>query len=87
MDGAAAREGMMASSAARCSSRWITVFVSSGHRRAAGAVVCAGNGGLRSVSTLGADKLWRGGGLMCGGAEKALTLRGLSGECCISHMA
>ncbi|KAM6966907.1 dnaJ heat shock protein family (Hsp40) member A3a [Tautogolabrus adspersus] len=71
--------GMMASSAARCSSRWITVFVSSGRRRAAGAVVCAGHGGARSVSTLGGEKLWRGGTLMCGGAGKALTLRGLSG--------
>uniref|UniRef100_A0A3Q3GN08 DnaJ heat shock protein family (Hsp40) member A3a n=1 Tax=Labrus bergylta TaxID=56723 RepID=A0A3Q3GN08_9LABR len=68
----------MASSAARCSSRWITVFVSSGRRRAAGAVVCAGHGGARSVSTLGGQKLWRGGNLMCGGAGKALTLRGLS---------
>ncbi|KAA8585108.1 hypothetical protein FQN60_003802, partial [Etheostoma spectabile] len=69
----------MASSAARCSSRWITVIVSSGHRRAAGAVVCTGNGGVRSISTLGAERLWRGGNLMCGGAGKALTLRGLSG--------
>uniref|UniRef100_A0A8C9ZN33 DnaJ heat shock protein family (Hsp40) member A3a n=1 Tax=Sander lucioperca TaxID=283035 RepID=A0A8C9ZN33_SANLU len=69
----------MASSAARCSSRWITVIVSSGHRRAAGAVVCTGNGGVRSFSTLGAERLWRGGNLMCGGAGKALTLRGLSG--------
>ncbi|XP_070836896.1 dnaJ heat shock protein family (Hsp40) member A3a isoform X1 [Chaetodon trifascialis] len=76
---AATVEGMMASSAARCSSRWITVIVSSGRRSAAGAVVCAGHGGVRSVSTLGAEKLWRGGNLMCGGAGKALTLRGLSG--------
>ncbi|XP_054462963.1 dnaJ heat shock protein family (Hsp40) member A3a isoform X2 [Anoplopoma fimbria] len=77
--GVSAREGTMASSAARCSSRWITVFVSSGRRRSAGAVVCAGNGGVRSVSTLGAEKLWRGGNLTCGGAGKALTLRGLPG--------
>lgn len=83
---AAAIEGMMASTAVRCSSRWITVIVSSGHRGAAGTVVCAGNGGIRRVSTLGAEKLWRGGNIMCGGAGKALTLRGLSGECCTSEM-
>ncbi|XP_075942073.1 dnaJ heat shock protein family (Hsp40) member A3a isoform X2 [Anarhichas minor] len=69
----------MASSAVRCSSRWITVFVSSGQRKAVGAVVCGGHGGVRSISTLGAEKLWRGGNLTCGGAGKALTLRGLSG--------
>ncbi|KAF1379512.1 hypothetical protein PFLUV_G00176810 [Perca fluviatilis] len=79
LSGAGAGIGMMASSAARCSSRWITVIVSSGHRRAAGAVVCTGNGGVRSISTVGAERLWRGGNLMCGGAGKALTLRGLSG--------
>ncbi|XP_062294712.1 dnaJ heat shock protein family (Hsp40) member A3a isoform X1 [Scomber scombrus] len=70
---------MMASSAARCSSRWITVIVSSGRSRAAGAVVCPGHGGVRSVSTLGAGKLCRGGRLECGAAGAALTLRGLSG--------
>uniref|UniRef100_A0A671YBN3 DnaJ heat shock protein family (Hsp40) member A3a n=1 Tax=Sparus aurata TaxID=8175 RepID=A0A671YBN3_SPAAU len=69
----------MASSAARCSSRWITVIVSSAHRRAVGAVVCAGHGGVRGVSTMSAEKLWRGGSLSCGGAGKALTLKGLSG--------
>nr|XP_046271375.1 dnaJ heat shock protein family (Hsp40) member A3a isoform X1 [Scatophagus argus] len=79
VSGAAALEVMMASSAVRCCSRWITVIVSSGHRGAASTVVCAGHGGVRSVSTLGAEKLWRGGNLMCGGAGKALTLRGLSG--------
>ncbi|XP_037649494.1 dnaJ heat shock protein family (Hsp40) member A3a isoform X1 [Sebastes umbrosus] len=71
---------MMASSAARCSSRWITVIVSSGHRRAAGAAVsAAGHGGVRSISTLGAEKLCWGGNLMCVGAQRAVTLRGLSG--------
>lgn len=77
---------MMASSAARCSSRWITVIVSSGRHRAAGAVACAAHGGVRSVSTLGSEKLLRGGSLACGGAGKALTLRGLSGEWGIGHM-
>uniref|UniRef100_A0A3Q3Q9K0 DnaJ homolog subfamily A member 3, mitochondrial n=1 Tax=Monopterus albus TaxID=43700 RepID=A0A3Q3Q9K0_MONAL len=76
---AAASEAMMASSAVRCSSRWITVIVSSGHRRVAGAVVCSGHGGVRSVSTLGAGKLWRGENLVCCEAGKALTLRGLAG--------
>jgi len=79
--GAAASEGTMASSAARCSSRWITVFVFSGqHRASAAAGVCAGHGGVRSISTLGAERLWRGGNLARGGAGKALTLKGLSGE-------
>ncbi|XP_075880366.1 dnaJ heat shock protein family (Hsp40) member A3a isoform X2 [Nelusetta ayraudi] len=69
----------MATSAVRRSSRWITVLVSSGHRCAAGTVVCGGHGGIRSVSTLGAEKLWRGAKLSCGEPGKALTLRGLSG--------
>lgn len=77
---AAAVQGMMASSAARCSSRWITVIVFSGHRRAASTVARAGHGGIRGVSTLRAETIWRGGSLACGGAGKALTLRGLSGE-------
>uniref|UniRef100_A0A8C2WZT4 DnaJ heat shock protein family (Hsp40) member A3a n=1 Tax=Cyclopterus lumpus TaxID=8103 RepID=A0A8C2WZT4_CYCLU len=70
----------MASSAARCSSRWITVLVSSGRRRAvAAAGARAGHGGARSISTLGAERLCWGGNLARGGAGKALTLRGLSG--------
>uniref|UniRef100_A0A3Q1KGP7 DnaJ homolog subfamily A member 3, mitochondrial n=1 Tax=Anabas testudineus TaxID=64144 RepID=A0A3Q1KGP7_ANATE len=69
----------MASSAARCSSRWITVIVSSGHRRAAGTIVCTGNGGVRSISTLRGGKLWRGESLVCSAAGSAVTLRGLSG--------
>ncbi|XP_068434794.1 dnaJ heat shock protein family (Hsp40) member A3a isoform X1 [Clinocottus analis] len=69
----------MASSASRCSSRWIKVFVSSGKREAsAAAVVCASHGGVRSISTLGAERLW-GGNLVRGRAGQALTLRGLSG--------
>uniref|UniRef100_A0A672ZY63 DnaJ homolog subfamily A member 3, mitochondrial n=2 Tax=Sphaeramia orbicularis TaxID=375764 RepID=A0A672ZY63_9TELE len=70
---------MMASTASRCSTRWIAVIVSSAHLRATGPGVCAAHGGVRSVSTFGAEKLWRGGKPTCGGAGKALTLRGLSG--------
>ncbi|XP_063759453.1 dnaJ heat shock protein family (Hsp40) member A3a isoform X1 [Eleginops maclovinus] len=76
---AAASEGMMASSAARRSSRWITVILSSAPHRATGAGVCTGHGGVRSISTLGAGKLWQGGNLVCGGSGKALTLKGVSG--------
>ncbi|XP_071371690.1 dnaJ heat shock protein family (Hsp40) member A3a isoform X1 [Centroberyx affinis] len=68
----------MASSVARCSPRWITVAVSSGHRRACGALVCASHGGVRTVSTLGVRKPWPGGNTVCGGTGNALTLRGLS---------
>lgn len=77
----AATDGMMATSAVRRSSRWITVLVSSGHRCAAGTVVCGDHGGIRSISTLGAEKLWHGAKLSCGEPGKALTLRGLFGEC------
>ncbi|XP_075998898.1 dnaJ heat shock protein family (Hsp40) member A3a isoform X1 [Genypterus blacodes] len=77
--GAAVTVGMMASPAARCSTRWLTVVVSSGRRRTDGSVVCAVSGGVRALSTRGADALWRGGSSLCGGAGKAVTLRGLSG--------
>ncbi|MEQ2241470.1 hypothetical protein ILYODFUR_025632 [Ilyodon furcidens] len=70
---------MMASSAARCSSRWFTVVVSSGPRRAVGLFLSSDHGGVRRFSTMGAEKLWLGGSLWSGGAEKALTLRRLSG--------
>ncbi|KAG7504884.1 dnaJ-like subfamily A member 3, mitochondrial [Solea senegalensis] len=73
------REGMMASPAIRCSSRWITVVLLSGHHRAIGAAVCAGSGVVRGICTAGAGKLWPGGSLVYAGAGKALTLRGLSG--------
>lgn len=76
----AALEGMMATSAVRRSSRWITVLVSSGHRCAVETVVCGGHGGIRRVSTLGVEKLWRGAKLSCAEPGKAMTLRGLSGE-------
>ncbi|KAK6312309.1 hypothetical protein J4Q44_G00179730 [Coregonus suidteri] len=69
---------MMASSAARCSTRWITVAVFSGHRRACCALAPSSNGGARSLSTLGAQKMWPGDNAMRGGTGNALTLRGLS---------
>lgn len=78
----AAPAGMMASTAARCSTRWTTVIVSCGRRGAARTVLFAGHEGIRSLSTLGTDKLWLGTSMLFGGAAKALTLRGLSGECC-----
>ncbi|KAM9392002.1 dnaJ heat shock protein family (Hsp40) member A3a isoform 2-T2 [Pholidichthys leucotaenia] len=69
----------MASAAARCSSRWFTVAVSSGRRWAAGAVVGCGHGDIGRFSTRGDEKLWHGGNLLCSGAGKALTLKGLLG--------
>ncbi|XP_029913764.1 dnaJ heat shock protein family (Hsp40) member A3a isoform X2 [Myripristis murdjan] len=69
---------MMASSAVRSSTRWITVVVSSGRRRASGSFLCSSHAGLRTVSTLGAQKRWPGGSPGCGGTGHALTLRGLS---------
>ncbi|CAG5897794.1 unnamed protein product [Menidia menidia] len=75
----AAASGMMASTVARSSSRWITVVVSSGSRRTGGAIPSADHGWTRRFSSLGAEKPWCGGSLGCGGAGKALTLRGLSG--------
>ncbi|XP_057673776.1 dnaJ heat shock protein family (Hsp40) member A3a [Corythoichthys intestinalis] len=74
--------GMMASSAARCSSRWLTAVVSSGQQhRAACVVLSAARGSSRGVCTFGAGTLWTGtGGISpCGGAGKGLTLRGLPG--------
>ncbi|XP_029015327.1 dnaJ heat shock protein family (Hsp40) member A3a isoform X4 [Betta splendens] len=76
---AALGEVMMASSAARCSSRWMTVIVSCGHRRAASTLVCTGSGAVRGASTLGGGRLWREESLVCGAAGNAVTLRGLSG--------
>uniref|UniRef100_A0A8C6NJ61 DnaJ homolog subfamily A member 3, mitochondrial n=1 Tax=Nothobranchius furzeri TaxID=105023 RepID=A0A8C6NJ61_NOTFU len=69
----------MASSAAICSSRWITSVVSSGPRRAAGSLLSSDNVGFRRFSTLGEGYLCRGRGQLCGEEGKALTLRGLSG--------
>uniref|UniRef100_A0A3B3DB73 DnaJ homolog subfamily A member 3, mitochondrial n=1 Tax=Oryzias melastigma TaxID=30732 RepID=A0A3B3DB73_ORYME len=73
----AASVGMMASLTVRCSTRWITVAVSSGRHRIASAVLSSDNGDIRRFSTLGTERLWRKGNFVCGGAEKALTLRGV----------
>ncbi|KAM9783844.1 dnaJ heat shock protein family (Hsp40) member A3a isoform X1 [Syngnathus typhle] len=73
---------MMASSAARCSSRWLTLIVSSEHHRhlrATGAIVTASRGSLRGVCTFGTGTLWTGGSKACGAVGKGLTLRGLPG--------
>lgn len=77
--------GMMASVAVRCSSRWITVVVSSGPRRAPGLALSSDHIGVCRFSTIGVGKLWHGGSVVCGGEGKALTLRGLSGEWCINQ--
>lgn len=78
---------MMASTAARCSTRWTTVIVSCGRHGAARTLIYAGHGGTRSISTLGAERLWLGTSVPFRGAAKALTLRGLSGECCALVLA
>ncbi|XP_061556459.1 dnaJ heat shock protein family (Hsp40) member A3a isoform X1 [Phycodurus eques] len=70
---------MMASAAARSSSRWLTVIVSSGQHRAACASVSVSCGWLRGVSTFGAGTLWTEGSSACGRAGRGLTLRGLPG--------
>ncbi|KAM3863901.1 dnaJ heat shock protein family (Hsp40) member A3a [Diretmus argenteus] len=69
----------MASSAARCSTRWTKVVVSSGHQRVRGAFSCASHAGARAVSTAGLQTILSRGNTACWGAGKALTLRGLSG--------
>ncbi|KAG9340454.1 hypothetical protein JZ751_021567 [Albula glossodonta] len=67
---------MMASSAARCSTRWISVAVSSVHQRACSTLV---SGGTRTVSKFGTQLFQSRGSALCGGSGNALTLRGLSG--------
>lgn len=76
----AAIAGMMASTAARCSTRWTTVIVSCGRRGVARTVLYAGHGEIRSLSTWGTEKRWLGTSMPFRGAAKALTLRGLPGE-------
>ncbi|KAJ8254180.1 hypothetical protein COCON_G00207920 [Conger conger] len=70
---------MMASSAARCTARWISVAVSSGHRRACSTLVSAHTGGTRAVSKWAAQSIGPRGSVLSGGSGSALTLRGLSG--------
>ncbi|KAL7861035.1 hypothetical protein AOLI_G00173840 [Acnodon oligacanthus] len=68
----------MASSAARCSARWFTVAVFSCHRRSCSALTLSPNGSSRPVSKLGIRGFWSGGGTMLEGAQKAVTLKGLT---------
>ncbi|XP_030646536.1 dnaJ heat shock protein family (Hsp40) member A3a [Chanos chanos] len=70
---------MMASNAARCSSRWITVAVSSCHRRACLTFASSANGGPRSVTKVRAQQFWSAGSVLRQGPGNAVTLRGLSG--------
>ncbi|XP_061703283.1 dnaJ heat shock protein family (Hsp40) member A3a isoform X2 [Syngnathoides biaculeatus] len=70
---------MMASAAARSSSRWLTVMVSSGYHRAACAALPVSCGSPRALCTFGAGTLWAGGSMACGRAGTGLTLRGLPG--------
>uniref|UniRef100_A0AAR2LFS3 DnaJ homolog subfamily A member 3, mitochondrial n=1 Tax=Pygocentrus nattereri TaxID=42514 RepID=A0AAR2LFS3_PYGNA len=70
----------MASSTACCSARWFTVAVFSCHRRSCSALTLCPNGSSRPVSKFGIRRFWAGGGTMLGGAQKAVTLRGLSGD-------
>ncbi|KAG7460157.1 hypothetical protein MATL_G00218420 [Megalops atlanticus] len=70
---------MMASSAARCSTRWISVAVSSGQRRACSTLGPCRVGGARAASKFGAQQIGHGGGGLRGGSGNVLTLRGLSG--------
>ncbi|XP_067089796.1 dnaJ homolog subfamily A member 3, mitochondrial-like [Osmerus mordax] len=73
---------MMASSAARCSTRWMTVAVSAGHRRAGCAFATTLDGGVRvrSLSTTGAPKIWPAGSSSRAGMGNVMTLSGLPGS-------
>ncbi|KAJ8251493.1 hypothetical protein GJAV_G00221950 [Gymnothorax javanicus] len=75
----AVRKGVMASPAARCSARWITVAVSSGHRRACSALASAHSGRAGAVTKWAARPIGHRCGVLSGGSGNALTLRGLSG--------
>ncbi|XP_053707939.1 dnaJ heat shock protein family (Hsp40) member A3a isoform X1 [Synchiropus splendidus] len=66
---------MMASSAARCSTRWFTVILSSGRHRVSGVIATSPSDTFRGFSTVGAGKIWRKGNLAC---KQALTLRGFN---------
>ncbi|KAM9779847.1 dnaJ heat shock protein family (Hsp40) member A3a [Neosynchiropus ocellatus] len=66
---------MMASSAARCSTRWFTVILSSGRHRVSGGIATSPSVTFRGFSSVGAGKIWRKGNLAC---KEALTLRGFN---------
>ncbi|XP_055050867.2 dnaJ homolog subfamily A member 3, mitochondrial isoform X1 [Misgurnus anguillicaudatus] len=69
----------MACSAARSSSRWITVAVSSCHRHAGLSHISRCHEAHRSFSTLSGRQMLSAGGTMRAGEHKALTLKGMTG--------
>ncbi|KAK2916837.1 hypothetical protein QQF64_025480 [Cirrhinus molitorella] len=68
----------MACSAARSSARWITVAVSSSHRRACSPLLSSADGAYRSFSTLSGRQIWATRGGSAGGVGTAVTLRGMT---------
>ncbi|XP_076838067.1 dnaJ heat shock protein family (Hsp40) member A3a isoform X2 [Brachyhypopomus gauderio] len=71
---------MMASSAARCSPRWLVVAVSSCRRRTFSALSSRPSGGGRAVPTRVAREVWSWGSRAGEGTGNAVTLSGLSGR-------
>ncbi|KAL2101711.1 hypothetical protein ACEWY4_003472 [Coilia grayii] len=70
---------MMASSAVRCSSRWLSLAVSSGHRLPVSVSSCRLNKAGRLLSNVGGRQIWTRCPFICGGSSKGLTLTGVSG--------
>ncbi|RXN24183.1 dnaJ -like protein [Labeo rohita] len=68
----------MACSAARSSARWITVVVSSSHRRACSPLISSADGAYRSLSTLSGRQMWTTRSGSAGGAGTAVTLKGMT---------
>ncbi|XP_026772056.2 dnaJ heat shock protein family (Hsp40) member A3a [Pangasianodon hypophthalmus] len=68
----------MASSAARCSARWVTVTVSS-NVRTCSTFASRPNGASRALGKFGSGVFWSAGSRAGEGAEKAVTLTGLLG--------
>ncbi|KAK0155292.1 DnaJ subfamily A member 3, mitochondrial [Merluccius polli] len=68
----------MASPVACWSSRWVTVAVSRGGRRACGSLPCASRSAVPTVLAA-AKTSWRGAATLAAGTGTAVTLRGLSG--------
>uniref|UniRef100_A0A671RLJ9 DnaJ homolog subfamily A member 3, mitochondrial n=1 Tax=Sinocyclocheilus anshuiensis TaxID=1608454 RepID=A0A671RLJ9_9TELE len=76
----------MACSAARSSARWVTVAVSSSHRRACSPLLSSADGAYRSLSTLSGRQMWTARGVSAGGAGAAVTLRGMTAVSPSSHV-
>ncbi|KAG5279452.1 hypothetical protein AALO_G00077930 [Alosa alosa] len=70
---------MMASTAARCTSRWISFSVSTGHRRPVSVLSCRSIEASRAVSNVGGRQLWTRCPIIAEGTTKGLTLTGLPG--------